>query len=188
MTLVKTVIGGIVTDPDAFLLVVLGPLPGNPPPPTETAMVSGVPQVFAPGDYQASETPLPLYAPGDWGLDCNADGTITMVAGIDYVCTITNIDPGTTTTTQGTTTTTPTTTPPTTVPGTTTTAGFETTTTDPGGTTTTTLVLGPDLPNTGAGHLFPIWLGSLGLLMLGAGLVLLAPRNRPQWVTWSIGF
>jgi LPXTG-motif cell wall-anchored protein len=91
----------------------------------------------------------------------------------DLTSTITNI--ATTTTTTGGTTTTG--------AGTTTTQQLRTTTTtDPGGTTTTTLVLGANLPNTGGGQLIPILLSGFGLMLLGAGLILLAPRRYPRWV------
>ncbi len=168
LTLIKIVIGGTASPNDFNLAVVTDP--GG----VVTAVLSGVKNDFDPGDYIATEVNLPGYAPGTWSGDCDPDGSVTLEAVPpelpliidDLTCTITNVATTTTTT-----------------PGrTTTTGGFETTTTDPGGTTTTTLVLGPDLPDTGAGHLFPILLGGLGLLLLGAGFVLLAPRQRPQWV------
>ncbi len=82
----------------------------------------------------------------------------------DLTSTITNI--ATTTTTTG---------------GTTKT-GAGTTTTQQLRTTTTTLVLGANLPNTGGGQLIPILLSGFGLMLLGAGLILLAPRRYPRWV------
>jgi hypothetical protein len=40
----------------------------------------------------ATETTLAGYTAGTWGGDCAADGTVTIVAGVDKVCTITNDD------------------------------------------------------------------------------------------------
>ncbi len=174
LTVDKTVIGD--GDPNSFNLQVDG-----------QGVLDEQQNQFPPGTYLVSETNLAGYNVGDWNEDCAADGSVSLEV-IDaqsepgswfYLCTITNVSTTTTTTTT-TTTVAPTTA---TQGGTATTRGFTaTTTTDPGGTTTTTLVLGPDLPNTGAGNLFPIWLGGFGLMLLGAGLVLLSPRNRPQWV------
>ena len=45
-----------------------------------------------PGAHTASETNLEGYAAGDWGGDCAADGTVTLAAGEDKTCTITNDD------------------------------------------------------------------------------------------------
>ncbi len=169
LTLIKIVIGGNAS-PDDFNLAVLTD-PGG----VVTAVLSGVKNDFAPGDYIATETNLPGYAPGSWTGDCDPDGSVTLAAIPpefplvidDLTCTITNI--ATTTTTTG--------------GGTTSTQQLRTTTTtDPGGTTTTTLVLGANLPNTGGGQLIPILLGGFGLMLLGAGLILLAPRRQPRWV------
>lgn len=44
------------------------------------------------GAHSASETTLTGYTAGDWGGDCAADGSITLVAGQDATCTITNND------------------------------------------------------------------------------------------------
>ena len=42
------------------------------------------------GGHIASETPQAGYIAGDWGGDCNADGTITLELDNDYICEITN--------------------------------------------------------------------------------------------------
>lgn len=56
------------------------------------AVIWGAPNVLDPGLHTASEDSVVGYASGDWGGDCNADGTITLVEGNDHVCTITNDD------------------------------------------------------------------------------------------------
>jgi hypothetical protein len=52
----------------------------------------GVAQVLEPGSYTASELGVAGYTASDWGGDCAADGTITLAAGEDATCTITNDD------------------------------------------------------------------------------------------------
>jgi len=175
LTLIKFVVGGNAL-PDDFNLAVLTD-PGG----VVTAVLSGVKNDLAAGDYIATETNLPGYAPGVWGGDCDPDGSVSLAAIPpefpleidDLTCTITNIATTTTTTSGGTTTTGPE------RRQTTTTTDPGTTTTDPGA--TTTLVLGADLPDTGAGNLLAALIGGLGLILLGAGLVLLAPRRQPRW-------
>ncbi len=44
------------------------------------------------GAHTASETTLPSYSASDWGGDCAKDGSITLAAGQQAVCTITNDD------------------------------------------------------------------------------------------------
>jgi hypothetical protein len=48
--------------------------------------------VLAAGNYDANETVVTGYTAGDWGGDCNADGTIALASGQNAVCTITNDD------------------------------------------------------------------------------------------------
>ena len=47
---------------------------------------------LTPGTYTVSETGDPDYVAGDWGGDCAADGSITLVDGDVKTCTITNND------------------------------------------------------------------------------------------------
>lgn len=62
------------------------------------AMIDGsnvawnAPQMLAVGTHTASEAALTGYAAGAWGGDCAADGTITLAAGENKTCTITNDD------------------------------------------------------------------------------------------------
>ncbi|MDO8575700.1 MAG: hypothetical protein Q7R90_00090 [bacterium] len=56
-----------------------------------TAVVNGVVNTFSPGSYTVSETNQPGYAASFSG-DCDAAGTITISAGQNKVCTITNND------------------------------------------------------------------------------------------------
>ena len=44
------------------------------------------------GAHTVSEDAFANYTAGDWGGDCALDGSITVEAGTDYVCTITNDD------------------------------------------------------------------------------------------------
>jgi len=53
---------------------------------------SGVVNARFAGDWVASETTLSGYTPGDWGGDCDADGSITLALGQHATCTITNDD------------------------------------------------------------------------------------------------
>lgn len=54
------------------------------------AVLSGAATTFTPGTYTVSETNLPNYTPGAWGGDCLANGSITLLAGDNKTCTITN--------------------------------------------------------------------------------------------------
>ena len=59
-------------------------------------VVSGASNTLTPGMYIVSETNDPGYAASVWGGDCAPDGTITLAAGDNKTCTITNNDlPGT---------------------------------------------------------------------------------------------
>ncbi len=51
----------------------------------------GAHQVNA-GSYTVSETTLPGYAPSGWGLDCDAQGNVTLLPGETKTCTIVNDD------------------------------------------------------------------------------------------------
>ena len=73
----------------------------------------------------------------------------------------------------------------TTTDGMTTTTGVTTTTTGVTETVpTTTLVLGADLLNTGPEFLFPTLFGGIGMRLLGAGVVALAPKHHPRFETY----
>ncbi len=52
--------------------------------------ISGTAYTLEPGDYTASETTNADYAAGVWGGACAADGSVTLSAGDDVTCTITN--------------------------------------------------------------------------------------------------
>lgn len=52
----------------------------------------GVAQTLTPGVHTASETGMTGYTASAWGGDCAADGTITLVAGENKTCSITNDD------------------------------------------------------------------------------------------------
>src|SRR3989338_6889844 len=52
----------------------------------------GVTQTVAAGAHAASETSMAGYGASGWGGDCAADGTITLAAGENKTCTITNDD------------------------------------------------------------------------------------------------
>lgn len=58
----------------------------------DTDVEWGVAIEVEPGAHTASEMNLEGYVAGDWGGDCAADGTITLAAGEDKICTITNDD------------------------------------------------------------------------------------------------
>ena len=83
LTVVKTVVNnhGGGADPDEFLLTVDG-----------AAVLSGVANEVDAGAHTVAETLLDGYTAGDWGGDCAADGTITLVLDQDATCTITNDD------------------------------------------------------------------------------------------------
>src|SRR3989344_660271 len=49
-------------------------------------------QTVSAGAHTASETGLAGYAAGAWGGDCDADGSVTLLAGENKICTITNDD------------------------------------------------------------------------------------------------
>jgi uncharacterized repeat protein (TIGR01451 family)/LPXTG-motif cell wall-anchored protein len=78
LTLVKTVEGGPLSDSD-FPAFIDG-----------DAADWGVAYTLNPGDYTASETTQDNYTAGDWGGDCATDGTVTIEAGDDLTCTVTN--------------------------------------------------------------------------------------------------
>ena len=84
LTLVKTVIndnGGTKQVADFPLFI------------TATQVASGVAEtVMANVEYIASETEDADYTASDWGGDCAADGTITLLPGDNKTCTITNDD------------------------------------------------------------------------------------------------
>ncbi|OGG79127.1 hypothetical protein A3A39_00700 [Candidatus Kaiserbacteria bacterium RIFCSPLOWO2_01_FULL_54_13] len=52
----------------------------------------GVAQTVSVGPHTASETTLAGYTASDWGDDCAADGSITLAAGENKTCTVTNDD------------------------------------------------------------------------------------------------
>ena len=84
ITVVKTVIndnGGLITDPNAFLLTVDG-----------NAVSDSTINTFDAGLHTVAETNFPGYAAGTWAGDCAADGTITLILDQDATCTITNDD------------------------------------------------------------------------------------------------
>ena len=56
------------------------------------AVTSDVPVALPPGSYVASETEVAGYVAGSWGGDCAADGSVTLAAGENKTCTITNDD------------------------------------------------------------------------------------------------
>ncbi len=60
---------------------------------SDTVVTSGKVNTLTAGiEYVVSEDNLPGYAAPDWGGDCAADGTITLIPGQDATCTITNTD------------------------------------------------------------------------------------------------
>lgn len=52
----------------------------------------GTSNIVSVGSHTASEISLPTYSASVWGGDCNEDGTITIAAGDNKVCSITNDD------------------------------------------------------------------------------------------------
>jgi uncharacterized repeat protein (TIGR01451 family)/LPXTG-motif cell wall-anchored protein len=78
LTLVKTVVGGSLTAGDfpAFI--------------DDNEVDWETQYELEPGDYTASETTQDNYTAGDWGGDCATDGTVTIEAGDDLTCTVTN--------------------------------------------------------------------------------------------------
>ena len=78
LTLVKTVVGGPLTQDDF------------------PSFVDGSPQAWdvatevSVGEHTASETTQTDYTAGDWGGDCAANGTVTLAMGENKTCTITN--------------------------------------------------------------------------------------------------
>lgn len=57
-----------------------------------TSVTSGVAKIVAPGTYTVSQTNQPGYTASVWGGDCAANGTVTLSAGQNKTCTITNND------------------------------------------------------------------------------------------------
>jgi hypothetical protein len=84
LKVVKTIIndnGGTILDEDAFVLRIDG-----------AAVVHNAINKVDAGNRTVSEDGLAGYIPGDWGGDCNADGTISLALDQDATCTITNND------------------------------------------------------------------------------------------------
>ncbi len=79
LTLVKTVEGGGPLGVSDFPLFI-----------DSVPAISGTAYTLEPGDYTASETTNADYAAGVWGGACAADGSVTLSAGDDVTCTITN--------------------------------------------------------------------------------------------------
>jgi uncharacterized repeat protein (TIGR01451 family) len=75
-----------------FLNFVKGVISPGPTPSEPIEVLSGVPVDLPPGDYTVSEVNLPGYTAGTWKLDCAADGSITLQAGDNKRCRITNND------------------------------------------------------------------------------------------------
>jgi hypothetical protein len=57
-----------------------------------THATSGIPYTLFPGSYTASERFMAGYTSGAWGGDCNTNGSVTLNAGDNKTCTITNDD------------------------------------------------------------------------------------------------
>ena len=92
LTVIKTVIndeGGTKTVADFPLFVT-----ENSATPQVTAVTSGVPTTFNPGNYTVSETANPSYDASVWGGDCSAAGNVTLNPDDNKICTITNDDRG----------------------------------------------------------------------------------------------
>lgn len=84
LKVVKTVIndnGGTITDRNAFGLKVDG-----------ASVLHNVTKTYNAGSHFVSEDGLDGYAPGDWGGNCNPNGTISLALGQVAICTITNDD------------------------------------------------------------------------------------------------
>jgi hypothetical protein len=84
LTVFKTIIndhGGTITNLNAFGLRV-----------NDAVVPHNVSNEYDAGEHMVSEDGLPGYVPGDWGGDCNPDGSITLALDQDAVCTITNDD------------------------------------------------------------------------------------------------
>ncbi|MFC1702318.1 hypothetical protein ACFL1J_06225, partial [Pseudomonadota bacterium] len=84
LKVVKTVIndnGGVITDKNAFGLKVDG-----------APVLHNAINKFKAGFRVVSEDGLPGYVAGDWGGDCNPDGSIRLELDQDATCTITNND------------------------------------------------------------------------------------------------
>lgn len=84
LKVVKTIIndhGGLIEDPDAFVLRVDGNI-----------VLHNVRNTFDAGNYMVSEDGLPDYIAGNWGGDCNLNGSINLSLGQNATCTITNDD------------------------------------------------------------------------------------------------
>jgi len=80
----KTIIndnGGTVSDPNAFGLRVNGSI-----------VLHNAINTYNAGNYTVSEDGRAGYQAGQWGGDCNSNGTITMAVGQNATCTITNND------------------------------------------------------------------------------------------------
>jgi LPXTG-motif cell wall-anchored protein len=82
LTLVKTVEGGTLTAGDFPVF-----LNGEP---NQGPVVWGTTYPLLDGTYTAWEIVQPDYTTEGWGGDCDAVGNVTLVAGNDYTCTITN--------------------------------------------------------------------------------------------------
>ncbi|NNL03879.1 MAG: hypothetical protein HKO85_01230 [Xanthomonadales bacterium] len=84
LTIDKTVIndsGGLVTDPDAFGLLING-----------LEALDETEYLVDAGNHTVSEVGLSGYVPDNWGGDCNPDGSITLRLAQVATCTITNDD------------------------------------------------------------------------------------------------
>jgi len=84
LTVVKTIVNdnaGTVTNPDAFGLKVDGSI-----------VLHNASNAFDAGNHIVSEDGLPGYQPGNWGGDCQPDGTIVLALDQVATCTITNND------------------------------------------------------------------------------------------------
>jgi fimbrial isopeptide formation D2 family protein len=75
-------------DPSQVALFATGPSPAI----TATQFTSGDTKDLSAGSYVISETPVPGYEASKWTGDCASDGSLTMVPGGTYSCSITNDD------------------------------------------------------------------------------------------------
>ncbi|MBT8054868.1 MAG: hypothetical protein KJN69_13330 [Gammaproteobacteria bacterium] len=73
--------GGTASDPNQFGLAIDG-----------IPVLNGAANEVSAGVHVVSETGLPGYEAGDWGGDCNPDGSISLSAGQVASCSITNSD------------------------------------------------------------------------------------------------